>query len=79
MSKIKLLSKLDLAVIEKNNGKKRCQAVFTPKRFMPLLDYDKVLDKLNELVEAVNRLEEKMAKPIMMIEENNHESNKAIQ
>lgn len=30
MSKIKLLSKLDLAVIEKNNGKKRCQAVFTP-------------------------------------------------
>ena len=52
MSKIKLLSKLDLAVIEKNNGKKRCQAVFTPKRFMPLLDYDKVLDKLNELVEA---------------------------
>lgn len=27
---------------------------------MPLLDYDKVLDKLNELVEAVNRLEEKM-------------------
>ena len=50
------------AVIEKNNGKKRCQAVFTPKRFMPLLDYDKVLDKLNELVEAVNRLEEKMAK-----------------
>lgn len=67
MSKIKLLSKLDLAVIEKNNGKKRCQAVFTPKRFMPLLDYDKVLDKLNELVEAVNRLEE------------NHESNKAIQ
>lgn len=62
MSKIKLLSKLDLAVIEKNNGKKRCQAVSTPKRFMPLLDYDKVLDKLNELVEAVNRLEEKMAK-----------------
>lgn len=61
MSKIKLLSKLDLAVIEKNNGIKRCQAVFTPKRFMPLLDYDKVLDKLNELVEAVNRLEEKMA------------------
>lgn len=62
MSKIKLLSKLDLAVIEKNNGKKkRCQAVFTLKRFMPLLDYDKVLDKLNELVEAVNRLEEKMA------------------
>lgn len=61
MSKIKLLSKLDLAVIEKNNGKKkRCQAVFTPKRFMPLLDYDKVLDKLNELVEAVNRLEEKI-------------------
>lgn len=54
MSKIKLLSKLDLAVIEKNNGKKRCQAVFTLKRFMPLLDYDKVLDKLNELVEAVN-------------------------
>lgn len=62
MSKIKLLSKLDLAVIEKNNGKKRCQVVFTPKRFMPLLDYDKVLDKLNELVEAVNRLEEKMPK-----------------
>lgn len=60
MSKIKLLSKLDLAVIEKNYGKKRCQAVFTPKRFMPLLDYDKVLDKLNELVEAVNRLEEKI-------------------
>lgn len=60
MSKIKLLSKLDLAVIEKNNGKKRCQAVLTPKRFMPLLDYDKVLDKLNELVEAVNRLEEKI-------------------
>jgi hypothetical protein len=27
---------------------------------MPLLDYDKVLDKLNELVEAVNRLEEKI-------------------
>lgn len=61
MSKIKLLLKLDLAVIEKITAKKRCQAVFTPKRFMPLLDYDKVLDKLNELVEAVNRLEEKMA------------------
>jgi len=27
---------------------------------MPLLDYDKVLDKLNELVEAVNQLEEKI-------------------
>ena len=40
MSKIKLLSKLDLAVIEKNNGKKRCQAVFTPKRFMPLQNHN---------------------------------------
>ena len=68
MSKIKLLSKLDLAVIEKNNGKKRCQAVFTPKRFMPLLDYDKVTD-----------WRKRWQKPIMMIEENNHESNKAIQ
>lgn len=46
MSKIKLLSKLDLAVIEKNNGKKTMPSGIYP---------------LNELVEAVNRLEEKMA------------------
>ena len=61
MSKIKLLSKLDLAVIEKITAKNDAKRYLPLNVFMPLLDYDKVLDKLNELVEAVNRLEEKMA------------------
>ena len=57
MNQIERLSKYDLAVTGERDGKKGCQFMVTNKGFMPVLDYDKVLDKLNELIGAVNRLE----------------------
>ena len=57
MNQIERLSKYDLAITGERDGKKGFQSMVTNKGFMPVLDYDKVLDKLNELIEAVNRLE----------------------
>ena len=59
MNQIEQLSKYDLAVTGERDGKKGYQSMVTNKGFMPVLDYDKVLDKLNELIETVNRLEGK--------------------
>lgn len=60
MNQIERLSRLDLAKVEEHNGKKGYYAITTDNGFMPMLDYNKLVDKLNELIETVNRLEEKV-------------------
>lgn len=60
MNQIERLSKYGLAVTGERDGKMGWQGVVTENGVMPVLDYNKVLNKLNELVEVVNRLEEKV-------------------
>lgn len=60
MNQIERLLKYDLAITEEYNGKKGCYSIVTFNRKVPMLDYNKVLYKLNELIDAVNRLEEKV-------------------
>lgn len=68
MNQIEQLSKYDLAITGEHDGKKGCQFMVTNKGFMPVLDYDKVLDKLNELVEIVNELKTDYEKHLRMHE-----------
>lgn len=59
MNQIKRLLKDDLAIIGEYNGKKEQLSIFTDNGIKPMLDYDKVLDKLNEIIEVVNQLKNK--------------------
>lgn len=68
MNQIEQLSKYDLAITGEHDGKKGCRFMVTNKGFMPVLDYDKVLDKLNELVEIVNELKTDYEKHLRMHE-----------
>lgn len=60
MNQIERLSKYDLAVTAEYNGKKGRIQIVAGKEKVLVLDYNKVLDKLNELIDVVNRLEEKV-------------------
>lgn len=60
MNQIERLSKDGLAITEEYNGKNGCYFIVTSNGNVPLLDYNKVLYKLNELIDTVNRLEEKV-------------------
>jgi len=60
MNQIERLLKYDLTITEEYNGEKSCYSIVTSNGKVPMLDYNKVLYKLNELVDAVNRLEEKV-------------------
>lgn len=60
MNQIERLSKYDLAVTVEYDGKKGQIQIVTGKEKVLVLDYNKVLDKLNELIDVANRLEEKV-------------------
>lgn len=59
---IEPLSQHDLKVKAVIDGREGYWAMVTApnNKRNPALDYDKVLNKLNELIETVNRLEEKV-------------------
>lgn len=60
MNQIERLSKYDLAVTVEYDDKKGQIQIVTGKEKVLVLDYNKVLDKLNELIDVANRLEEKV-------------------
>ena len=57
---IEYLGKDDLKLRDIIDGKEGFWAMCTRQGKAYWLDYDKVLDKLNEIIKAVNRLEEKV-------------------
>lgn len=57
---IEYLGKDDLKLRDIIDGKEGFWAMCTNKGKAYWLDYDKVVDKFNEIIEAVNRLEEKV-------------------
>lgn len=58
---IKYLEKNDLKLKATNNDGKECFCVmYTNQGKACWLDYNKVVDKFNEIIEAVNRLKEKV-------------------
>lgn len=60
MNQIERLSKYDLTGTVEYDGKKARLYIVTDKGKMLVLDYNKVLDKLNELIDVANQLEEKV-------------------
>lgn len=58
---IKYLEKNDLKVKDtRSDGKEGFLAMYTNQGKAYWLDYNKVVDKFNEIIEAVNRLKEKV-------------------
>lgn len=60
MNQIERLLKYDLTITEEYNGEKGCYSIVTSNGKVPMLDYNKVLYKLNELIDVVNCLEKKV-------------------
>ena len=57
---IEPLSKYGLAITGVKDGKKGYQGFVTIEGCMPMVHYNKLVDKFNEIIEVVNRLEEKV-------------------